>query len=208
MARETKLKPRKKPRQQRSRRTVDAILEAAAQVFEAQGYARGTTDRIAQRAGVSVGSLYQYFPNKDAILVALAQQHTDHGLLLARGMLASAPATAEGAEPWLRRLIQGLLAMHRHQPRLQHMLLEGLPLPQDTHDRMVAAEAELQAAVEAVLLRWAPPGTLQRPRVTAWMMLHTLQALVHDYAIHPPADIDEGALEDELVEMLRSWIGF
>ena len=53
------LRPRKRPRQERARRTVAAILEAAAQVFERQGYASGTTDAIAERAGVSIGSLYQ-----------------------------------------------------------------------------------------------------------------------------------------------------
>jgi AcrR family transcriptional regulator len=54
---------------------VQAVLQAAAQVFERHGYAAGTTNRIAERAGVSIGTLYQYFPNKDAILVALVHQH-------------------------------------------------------------------------------------------------------------------------------------
>jgi AcrR family transcriptional regulator len=63
--------PRRKPVQDRSLATVEAILEAAAQVFERYGYAAGTTNRIAGRAGVAIGSLYQYFRNKDAILVAL-----------------------------------------------------------------------------------------------------------------------------------------
>src|SRR4051794_7785660 len=73
------LKPRRRPSQERSRETVDAIVEAAARVFEGHGYAAGTTNRIAERAGVSVGSLYQYFPNKDAILVALMRRHLDDG---------------------------------------------------------------------------------------------------------------------------------
>src|SRR5947207_4379776 len=67
--------PRRRPRQERSRDTVEAIVEAAAQVFERHGYAAGTTNRIAERAGVSIGSLYQYFPNKDAIVAELARRH-------------------------------------------------------------------------------------------------------------------------------------
>src|SRR5262247_3195924 len=66
--------PRKRPVQERSRSTVDVILEAAAQVLERDGYAAATTDLIAERAGVSIGTLYQYFPNKDSILLALTQE--------------------------------------------------------------------------------------------------------------------------------------
>lgn len=63
--------PRKQPQQRRSRATVDKILAAAAQVLAEEGDG-ATTDRIAARAGVSIGSLYQYFPNKDALLLELA----------------------------------------------------------------------------------------------------------------------------------------
>lgn len=74
-----RVSPRKHPTQGRSRETVRAILEGAAQVLEREGYAAATTDRIAERAGVSVGSLYQYFPNKDAILLALGRCHAIEG---------------------------------------------------------------------------------------------------------------------------------
>src|SRR5215475_5457688 len=75
MATKTRLNARRKPRQDRARDTVEAILEAAAQVFERHGYRAGTTNWIAERAGVSIGSLYQYFPNKDAIVMELARRH-------------------------------------------------------------------------------------------------------------------------------------
>ncbi|WP_454277896.1 TetR/AcrR family transcriptional regulator [Sphingomonas sanguinis] len=65
------MNPRKTARQGRSAATVDAIVEAAARILEAAGPSGYTTNAIAQRAGVSVGSLYQYFPNKDAITRAL-----------------------------------------------------------------------------------------------------------------------------------------
>ncbi|QVQ50183.1 TetR/AcrR family transcriptional regulator [Spiractinospora alimapuensis] len=66
---------RKQPQQERSRETVAVLLEAAAQVFERDGYSATTTNRIAARAGVSIGSLYQYFPNKEALVAALAEQY-------------------------------------------------------------------------------------------------------------------------------------
>src|ERR1700727_158166 len=77
-----RLTPRKAAKQARAQATVDAIVEAAAQVFESLGYAAATTNRIAERAGVSIGSLYQYFPNKDAILVALARRHLAEGMVV------------------------------------------------------------------------------------------------------------------------------
>lgn len=68
--------PRKQPKQARSRATVDRILEGAARVLAEEGYA-ATTDRIAAAAHVSVGSLYQYFPHKDAMILALATRHLE-----------------------------------------------------------------------------------------------------------------------------------
>ncbi len=67
--------PRKVPRQARARATVDAILDAAARLLVEQGYADTTTNSVAEIAGVSIGSLYQYFPNKDALIVALHRRH-------------------------------------------------------------------------------------------------------------------------------------
>ena len=65
------LKPRKSPKQSRSAYTVDVILEGAAHILESGGMEEYTTNRIAERAGVSIGSLYQYFPSKDAVTIAL-----------------------------------------------------------------------------------------------------------------------------------------
>jgi AcrR family transcriptional regulator len=68
------LKPRKIPQQSRAEQTVATILEAAARVLETKGMEGMNTNLVAQRAGVGVGSLYQYFPNKDALIVALSKR--------------------------------------------------------------------------------------------------------------------------------------
>src|SRR5688500_4830294 len=72
-----KLRPRKAPQQDRSKVTVDAILDAAAELLERRGYVRMTTNSVAKRAGVSVGSLYQYFPSKEALIVGLLGRYTE-----------------------------------------------------------------------------------------------------------------------------------
>jgi AcrR family transcriptional regulator len=84
-------RPRKQPRQSRSRDTVAAVLKAAAQVFTSRGYAATTTNHIAERAGVSIGSLYEYFPNKDALLVALMEQHIEEGEAILGRVALEAP---------------------------------------------------------------------------------------------------------------------
>ncbi len=79
--------PRKTPRQARSARLVEAILEAAIRVLESDGAAAFTTIRVAERAGISVGSLYQYFPNKESILFRLQQDEWEATSRLLDGIL-------------------------------------------------------------------------------------------------------------------------
>jgi len=81
------LNPRKKPQQRRSRVTIDTLFEATIQVLLANGLDKVTTIQIADRAGVSVGSLYQYFPNKNALLAAIVKRHV--------GSVADATIAAE-----------------------------------------------------------------------------------------------------------------
>ena len=71
------LKPRKSPAQERSRATVEAILQAATYILRRRGYAALTTNAIAERAGVNIASLYQYFPNKEAVFVELCRRHAE-----------------------------------------------------------------------------------------------------------------------------------
>lgn len=86
-AEQSRIQPRKRPRQVRAELTRERILDAAARVFAEHGYAAGTTNRIAERARVSIGSLYQYYPNKDAILAELIGDHLDTGEAVMRLLL-------------------------------------------------------------------------------------------------------------------------
>lgn len=102
MAKPAGIKARK-PVQERSRRTVDAILEAAVQILEQDGEAGFTTNHVARRAGVSIGTLYQYFDGKDAILLALSERAN---IDIRRGgeQAASAP---HGADPYRLAVQEG-----------------------------------------------------------------------------------------------------
>lgn len=125
MAPTDRFRARKQPRQQRSAQTRRDILDAAARVFSEHGYAAGTTNRIAAAAGVSIGSLYQYFPNKDAILAALTDAHIDAGgTLLAERLRDGLP---ESLADLLRLFVRAAIDNHRDDPALHRVLFEEAP---------------------------------------------------------------------------------
>lgn len=113
----TRLEPRKLPAQSRSAATVNAVLEAAARILEQRGFEGYTTNAIAELAGVSIGSLYQYFPTRDAVTVALIERET--AVLLAD--IAAVP-TMEGYEASLDHLIRSAVKHQMRRPKLARLL--------------------------------------------------------------------------------------
>lgn len=118
-------KPRKTASQKRSQVTVEAILDATARVLVREGYARASTNRIALVAGVSIGSLYQYFPSKEALVAALIARHNrDMLILLETSMRECAKDNLPTA---MRELIRAMFAAHRVEPELHRILKEEVP---------------------------------------------------------------------------------
>jgi AcrR family transcriptional regulator len=194
------------PVQRRSLATVEQVLAAAAQVFETFGYAGGTTNRIAERAGVSVGTLYQYFPSKEAVAVALLEGHireTNRKLHEWVGhMVSKRHDLREAIEDYAR----GVMEVHEHNPRLQHMLLEETKLPERLHQVLLAAEREAIDAM-AGLLRLFPGVRRHAVDRAAYFVMHTVESLTHRYAAHP--DDQVVAKDDfiaELVTMLEAYL--
>ncbi len=109
------IKPRKKPIQKRSKETVDAIYEAALQLFTTRGYRETTTDKIAERAGVSIGTLYQYFPNKESILVDMWEQVFDAVVIGGTTLSLSRPEIVDEMEKAHESDLSDALASHPFQ---------------------------------------------------------------------------------------------
>jgi AcrR family transcriptional regulator len=125
MRRRASTTPRKIPRQERAKATVEALLEATAYVLVREGYARASTNRIAKVAGVNIGSLYQYFPSKDALIAALIDRHLEEiARVLGAGLLEAASAPIADA---VRALVRAHLAIHARDPKLHRALLEQVP---------------------------------------------------------------------------------
>ena len=117
--------PRKQPRQERARETVESILEATAHILIQEGYDRASTNKVAKKAGVSVGSLYQYFPSKEALVAALIDHHLAEAVQVLGETL---PQVAQAPLPLaVRTLIAAMLKVHRHNPKLHRVLIEQVP---------------------------------------------------------------------------------
>lgn len=144
MSRRSPLKPRKTPRQQRSTETVNVILEAAARVLECRGLDGFTTNAVAERAGVSIGSLYQYFPSKEALTATLIRRETT--TLIENATAALDERSGRAA---LLKLIAAAVKHQLRRPALARLLdFEEARLPlgketRDVTDRLSAIVAEI-----------------------------------------------------------------
>jgi AcrR family transcriptional regulator len=117
--------PRKIARQARSSATVEAIYSAAARILLEEGYAGVTTNHIAVRAGVSVGSLYQYFPNKDAIVLGLLERLIEEERAMIERCLLE--TRGQGVEQLVRRLVEETFDFFSVKGELRHALFEQTP---------------------------------------------------------------------------------
>jgi AcrR family transcriptional regulator len=192
MARATldkRLRPRKTPRQTRSVDTRARILAAAREVFAAHGYSAGTTNRIAEAAGLSVGSLYQYFPNKDAILVELVRAHIEEGT---REVLAAAAARSGRGDDFaalVRAVVAAMVEAHLPDRRLHRVLFEESPRPPSLLAELAVLENGVVDLVSR-LLRETFPG-LAEPELPARIVVVTIESLVHRLVANDrPLDTD------------------
>jgi len=199
------LRPRKSPCQTRSRATVDAILGAAAQVFAAHGYAAGTTNRIAARAGVSIGSLYEYFPNKDALLVALLEAHIAEGEeVLQRTASEVLPADLP-LHMAVRRLVAAMVELHARDPQLHRVLFEEAPLPRRVRRMLADTERRVTTLVEHYLTRH-PEFRRDDAALAAGIVVQTVEALTHKLIVHEGRATDICKRIDEIAALVVEYL--
>lgn len=125
MARKPLTKPRKNASQDRSRATVDALVEATARILVKEGYEKASTNRIAEAAGVSVGSLYQYFPSKEALVVAVIDRHNQDTMRLVRSALSE--VAGQPVQCVIPKMVAVAIQAHRINPKLHRVLTEQIP---------------------------------------------------------------------------------
>jgi AcrR family transcriptional regulator len=197
-----RIQPRKQPRQVRAGLTRQRILTAAAHVFGEHGYAAGTTNRIAERAGISIGSLYQYFPNKDAILGELLVRHLDDGMAIAeRVQREQLPGPIDQV---FRVFIRGAIESHLGEPRLLRMLREQAPQTNELLEKVERMKRSL-AAYMRELLDGHPEVRVADTETAARLIVTTVELVIHQL-VADQEPVDVGRLEDELVAMLTRYV--
>jgi AcrR family transcriptional regulator len=197
-----KTAPRKRPRQDRSEATVDAILEAAAREFASAGYEAATTNRIAEAAGTSVGSLYQYFPSKDAIAVELARRFRAGRLAFVRAQLE--PVGEKPIESVVRAMFSSFLQADGIRPELYRVLIEQVL--RTSAGELRGYEEKLEALVASALRRVQPPPQLEDFDLAAFMLVRLVLALVHSANADRPR-YNTPALANELTKLVVAYLG-
>ncbi len=201
--------PRKQPKQERSQATVEAILSATAHILTEAGYDELTTNRVAERAGVSIGSLYQYFPNKEALIFALAEHHANEMVQLAQRHLGGLSVGADFLQEnypvpeVLRQIIKAALAAHAVNPKLHRVLHEQIP-----HSEVMQRldKVKMENLLRSFLEQRADQLQPKNLELTVFMVERTVRALIHGAMVERPELLKTDEFEQELMMMLSAYL--
>ena len=212
MPRKPLTEPRKLPQQERSRIAVEAILEATTRILTEEGYDKANTNRIAERAGVSIGSLYQYFPNKESLMTALMVQHSNEIVELVESKLTD--CYNEPVEIVIPEIIKAVIAAHAIDPKLHQVLNEEIP-QSERSQQMQKAEEKIVELLRSYLARWAnSPNQRLSERVrpenldmTVFILSRTVESLCHAAVIERPIFVGDSRFVREVADLLLFYLG-
>jgi AcrR family transcriptional regulator len=196
--------PRKSASQKRSHLTVAALLEATARILVREGFGKASTNRIAEVAGVSVGSLYQYFPSKEALVAALIDRHNQKIRQAIQGELAEAVNLP--VQHAVQKLVAVAVKAHRIDPKLHRVLSEQIPLvgrleKVDTFNRENYALFRTYLESRRDEIRAVDLG------LAAFVCVTSIEALTHTAVLHQKLVSDE-ATEAFVDEATRLVVGY
>lgn len=206
MARRARLsiEMRRDPVSEEGRRIVEAILEAAERLLASECYGELSTNRIADAAGVSIGSFYHYFPNKESVVAALARALDRRAMaLLYLRREAIAGASARDA---VLEFVGVLFDARMGSVALRRQLLVHVP-----RDWLAAesarVDAEVQALVCAFLRSRAHEVEMRSPEAATFVLFHAVESVVEAAVASQPTMIEDGSLKRELCKLVTGYLG-
>lgn len=192
-------RPIRVPVQARSRETVDAILGGAARVLASHGYAGATTNHISDAAGVSIGSLYQYFTDKDHVIAALATQFAQDALAFSRNHIDDGEDHAAQVRTWL----EAVVTRASESEALIRVLFNEVPYTWSIDGVREAVEGAL-AAIER--LRPLAGADAERSRDRAYVILKSTMSVIIDVAADPVMRARRESVIEELIGMIEAYL--
>lgn len=202
-AKKLKTAPRKEALQARSQETVETILRATTRILVREGYDALSTNRVAAVAGVSIGSLYQYFPNKESLVAALLHRHLDE----TQGMIRREAATllALPVEQAVRRFVELMIAAHRVDPALHRVFVEQIP----RIGALASIETVHDEGIQLARTYLEHHRTELRPidlDLAAFLIVTTIESVTHGAVLSRPAMLERADLVDETAALVTRFL--
>ena len=187
---------RKTPRQRRAQNSMDVVLEAAAQLLETGGEAGFNTNALAERAGVSIGTVYRYFPDKQSILRALAARETE-------AHRSAVMAVLDGGSPGVARdraIIRAFVQAFAGRSQARRIAVSAL-LAQADHRELAAKFAPVETAMKNA--QGAPLSEIQ-----SFVLGRAVQGAMRAAVLEGADFLESQEFEDELVRLGRAYLGY
>jgi len=205
MARKPQTKARKHASQDRSRATVDALIEATARILVKEGFDKASTNRIAEEAGVSIGSLYQYYPGKEALVMAVIARHNQELMQVSRAALAE--VASQPVATAVRRLVAAAIKAHRIAPKLHRVLAEQLPRT-GSLENAEGFNRETYGLFRGYLEDHRAELRVTDLELAAYMCVTSIEALTHNAVLHRPDMLTNEGVEMLVEETTRLVVGY
>jgi AcrR family transcriptional regulator len=191
---------RKEPRQARSRATVEAVIQAGARILSEQGWAGFTTNKVADAAGVSIGSLYQYFPDKVSLVGAIRRRHLDDSLAAVR----NANGKGRPLGKYVEKLVSNIIDAHSVHPGLHRVLLDEAPGLEIYRNQNSLIEAEYLSYYTKAAHNYRSHMTGASDEIIGHVISDAIDGVIHNAARR--GMLREPKIRDELVRMIRLYL--
>lgn len=205
MARSPLTEPRKYAAQKRSRATVDALIEATARILVTEGFEKASTNRIAETAGVSIGSLYQYFPGKEALVAAVIDRHHQEVMQVVRTALAE--VASQPLEKAVRKLVAVAIEAHRIDPKLHRVLTEQIPRT-GRLENVEAFNREALALFRNYLEQHRDEVRVADLDLAAFLCATAIEAVAHTAVLYRSDELTDAAFAALVDEATRLVVGY
>ena len=193
---------RRRPKQHRARQTVEAILDAVMRIVKREGVTAVTTNRIAEVAGVSIGSVYQYFPDKRAIFIALHERHIQQiDRLVETKLVENAESRLDAM---IRAMVEAMIEAHETDPELYELLLTEVPhRAEGTRDFAVRLHGAFRLAISSRAHELKTRRNLDK---VVFIVTHMVESLSHGAVLRRPRGLSLAAAKEEAVRAVLAYL--